>query len=157
MEPGASAAELAADVNHQLGLAEQAILAIDPAAFGEPRWVGRRRLPTTVIGWWRALYAQRDFSKRRRISPATRISTGIALKRIWRRPMCRRRARRLLDAWAGRHCIDPGLGLPRPMRYRPVSALHFREACSSAAVPTKVSLLTRSLPKSVRTVLTSVA
>ncbi len=30
--------------------AEQTIRGIDPATFTEPRWVGRKRLPTTVIG-----------------------------------------------------------------------------------------------------------
>lgn len=50
MEPGASLAELLAEVNHALRRAENAIRAIDPATLAEPRVVGRQRLPTTVIG-----------------------------------------------------------------------------------------------------------
>jgi len=50
MEPGASLEELLADVDRVLLRAAEAIRAIDPATFAEPRWVGRKRLPTTVIG-----------------------------------------------------------------------------------------------------------
>jgi hypothetical protein len=50
MEPGATLAELLADVDQSLRRAENAIRAIDPATLAEPRWVGRQRLPTTVIG-----------------------------------------------------------------------------------------------------------
>ena len=50
MEPGASLGELLADVDRALRRAEEVIRAIDPATFAEPRWVGRKRLPTTVIG-----------------------------------------------------------------------------------------------------------
>jgi hypothetical protein len=50
MEPGASLEELLADVNRVLRRAEEAIRAINPATFAVPRWVGRKRLPTTVIG-----------------------------------------------------------------------------------------------------------
>ncbi|HXM46016.1 MAG TPA: DinB family protein [Bryobacteraceae bacterium] len=50
MEPGASLAELLADVYLVLLRAEEIIRAIDPATLTEPRWVGRKRLPTTVIG-----------------------------------------------------------------------------------------------------------
>jgi hypothetical protein len=50
MEPGASLKELLADVDRALERAEETIRAIDPATFAEPRWVGRKRLPTTVIG-----------------------------------------------------------------------------------------------------------
>jgi hypothetical protein len=50
MEPGVSLAELLAGVDRALRRAEEAIRAIDPATLGEARWVGRKRLPTTVIG-----------------------------------------------------------------------------------------------------------
>ena len=50
MEPGASLEELLAEVDRVLRRAAEAIRAIDPATFAEPRWVGRKRLPTTVIG-----------------------------------------------------------------------------------------------------------
>jgi hypothetical protein len=50
MEPGASLAELLAEIEGALRRAEGVILAIDPATLAEPRWVGRKRLPTTVIG-----------------------------------------------------------------------------------------------------------
>jgi len=50
MEPGASLEELLADIARALQRAEEVIRAIDPATFAEPRWVGRKRLPTTVIG-----------------------------------------------------------------------------------------------------------
>lgn len=50
MQPGASLADLLADVERALQRAEAVIRAIDPATFGEPRVVGRKQLPTTVIG-----------------------------------------------------------------------------------------------------------
>jgi len=50
MEPGASLEELLADVDRALQRAETIVRAIDPTTFAEPRWVGRKRLPTTVIG-----------------------------------------------------------------------------------------------------------
>jgi hypothetical protein len=50
MEPGADLEELLADVDRALWRAEEVIRGIDPATFDEPRWVGRKRLPTTVIG-----------------------------------------------------------------------------------------------------------
>jgi hypothetical protein len=50
MEPGTGLEELLADVDRALRRAEEIIRAIDPATFAEPRWVGRKRLPTTVIG-----------------------------------------------------------------------------------------------------------
>ena len=50
MEPGASLEKLLKDVDRVLRRAEETIRAIDPATLGEPRWVGRKRLPTTVIG-----------------------------------------------------------------------------------------------------------
>ena len=50
MEPGESLANLLAQVNESLALAEPRIKSLDPAALAEPRVVGRRQLPTTVIG-----------------------------------------------------------------------------------------------------------
>jgi DinB superfamily len=50
MEPGASPEELLADIDRALRRAEDIIRAIDPATLSELRWVGRKRLPTTVIG-----------------------------------------------------------------------------------------------------------
>lgn len=50
MTPGASLDDLLAGVERALRRAEQAIRAVDPADFCQPRWVGRKRLPTTVIG-----------------------------------------------------------------------------------------------------------
>jgi uncharacterized damage-inducible protein DinB len=50
MAPGASVEELLADIDRALRRAEKAIRAIDPSTLAEPRWVGRKRLPTTVMG-----------------------------------------------------------------------------------------------------------
>src|SRR5581483_412028 len=50
MEPGAALDELLAEVEHALRRAERVIAGLDPAALAEPRTVGRKRLPTTVIG-----------------------------------------------------------------------------------------------------------
>jgi len=50
MTPGADLTELLAGLDHALSRAEEVIREIDPASFPEPRWVGRRRLPSTVIG-----------------------------------------------------------------------------------------------------------
>ena len=50
MEPGASLEELLSDVDRALRRAENVIRAIDPATLAEPRFVGRQRLPTTVVG-----------------------------------------------------------------------------------------------------------
>ena len=50
MEPGAAREELLAAVDDALAAAEAAIRVIDPATLAEPRAVGRRQLPTTVIG-----------------------------------------------------------------------------------------------------------
>jgi hypothetical protein len=50
MEPGASVAELLGDIDRMLRRAEDVVRAIDPATLAAPRWVGRKRLPTTVIG-----------------------------------------------------------------------------------------------------------
>ncbi len=50
MTPGASREELLAAVDRALSKAEDQIRAIDPATLSEAREVGRKRLPTTVIG-----------------------------------------------------------------------------------------------------------
>jgi DinB family protein len=50
LEPGASREELLAGVNLALFEAEALIRSIDPATLTEARGVGRRQLPTTVIG-----------------------------------------------------------------------------------------------------------
>jgi hypothetical protein len=48
--PGASREELLAQVELALRRTENALQSIDPATYAEPRYVGRRRIPTTVIG-----------------------------------------------------------------------------------------------------------
>ena len=48
--PGASREELIAEMAANFERAQAAICAIHPAALAEPREVGRRKLPTTVIG-----------------------------------------------------------------------------------------------------------
>ena len=50
MEPGATIAELLAALDGALARAEEAVRRIDPATLAEPRGVGRKQLPTTVIG-----------------------------------------------------------------------------------------------------------
>jgi uncharacterized damage-inducible protein DinB len=50
MEPGEPLSKLLAQVNESLAQAEDRIRSIDPATLTEPRAVGRRQLPTTVIG-----------------------------------------------------------------------------------------------------------
>jgi uncharacterized damage-inducible protein DinB len=50
MEPGASREELLEGVNRALAAAAERMRSLDPAAFTESREVGRKRLPTTVIG-----------------------------------------------------------------------------------------------------------
>ena len=49
-DPGATLAELLAEVDAELGDAEQRIRSIDAAALQEPRYIGRKRLPSTVLG-----------------------------------------------------------------------------------------------------------
>lgn len=49
-EPGASRQELLSEMNGVFERAESVVRAIDPATLREPREVGRRRLPATVIG-----------------------------------------------------------------------------------------------------------
>jgi hypothetical protein len=50
MQPGPSLGELLADLDRSLGHAEQVIRGIHPATLAEARRVGRKHLPTTVIG-----------------------------------------------------------------------------------------------------------
>jgi uncharacterized damage-inducible protein DinB len=50
MEPGAGLDDLLAGVDRALGRAEDVIRSINTATLAEPRFVGRKRLPTTVIG-----------------------------------------------------------------------------------------------------------
>jgi uncharacterized damage-inducible protein DinB len=45
-----SASELLAGIDRVFERAEGIVRAVDPAALPEARWVGRKRLPTTVIG-----------------------------------------------------------------------------------------------------------
>jgi len=49
-EPGASRDELLAEVEQSLRRAESVVRGIDPEILRQPREVGRKRLPTTVIG-----------------------------------------------------------------------------------------------------------
>jgi hypothetical protein len=50
MEPGATRDELLAAVDAAFAKAEAVVRVIDPEALAEPRGVGRKQLPTTVIG-----------------------------------------------------------------------------------------------------------
>lgn len=47
---GAGRADLLALLNQTFQRAEAVARALDPAILSEPRWVGRQRLPTTVVG-----------------------------------------------------------------------------------------------------------
>lgn len=49
-EPGASRDQLLADLNRDFTQAEAIVRAIDPSTLTEPRGIGRKQLPTTVIG-----------------------------------------------------------------------------------------------------------
>jgi uncharacterized damage-inducible protein DinB len=48
--PGATRGQLLDDLDHAFERAEVVVRAIDPATLAEPRFVGRKLLPTTVIG-----------------------------------------------------------------------------------------------------------
>lgn len=50
IEPGPGRSTLLEEVNQALHQSEQVIRALDPVTFTDPRTVGRKRLPTTVIG-----------------------------------------------------------------------------------------------------------
>ena len=49
-DPGAPREELLEELNRQLARAEAVVRGIDPKTYGEVREVGRKKLPTTVIG-----------------------------------------------------------------------------------------------------------
>ena len=49
-DAGASREELLAELDSALNRAEHVVRSIDPATLRDPRAVGRKRLPTTVIG-----------------------------------------------------------------------------------------------------------
>lgn len=49
-QPGASRGELLAGMDAAFRRADEVVRSLDPARLTEPREVGRRRLPTTVIG-----------------------------------------------------------------------------------------------------------
>jgi uncharacterized damage-inducible protein DinB len=49
-EPGATLAELLAHIDEYLSQAERRIRTIDAAALQEPRFIGKKRLPSTVLG-----------------------------------------------------------------------------------------------------------
>ena len=50
-EPGSQSAEaLLAEMERAFRSAEAVVRSIDPATLPQPRWVGRKRLPTTVAG-----------------------------------------------------------------------------------------------------------
>jgi uncharacterized damage-inducible protein DinB len=50
MAPGGSREELLEEVNRALDASAERMRLLDAAAFTEPRAVGRKQLPTTVIG-----------------------------------------------------------------------------------------------------------
>jgi len=49
-EPGATLAELLAHIDEYLSQAERRIRTIDAAALQEPRFIGKKRMPSTVLG-----------------------------------------------------------------------------------------------------------
>lgn len=49
-DPGAPREELLRELDRQLARAEAVVRGIDPKTYGEAREVGRKKLPTTVIG-----------------------------------------------------------------------------------------------------------
>ena len=49
-EPGATLSELLDDINEKLSDAERRIRAIEPGMLNEPRYIGKKRLPSTVLG-----------------------------------------------------------------------------------------------------------
>ena len=49
-ESGAGRKELLDEIDHVFRQAEAVVRSLNPARLSEPRWVGRKRLPTTVIG-----------------------------------------------------------------------------------------------------------
>ena len=49
-EPGATLAELLEDIDEKLSDAERRIRTIQPGMLNEPRYIGKKRLPSTVLG-----------------------------------------------------------------------------------------------------------
>jgi len=49
-EPGATLAELLEDIDEKLSDAERRIRAIEPGMLNEPRYIGKKRLPSTALG-----------------------------------------------------------------------------------------------------------
>jgi uncharacterized damage-inducible protein DinB len=49
-EPGATLTQLLEDINEKLSDAERRIRTIDAAMLVEPRYIGKKRLPSTVLG-----------------------------------------------------------------------------------------------------------
>ena len=49
-EPGATLTQLLDDINEKLSDAEQRMRTIDAAMLAEPRYIGKKRLPSTVLG-----------------------------------------------------------------------------------------------------------
>jgi uncharacterized damage-inducible protein DinB len=49
-EPGATLTQLLDDINEKLSDAERRIRTIDAAMLVEPRYIGKKRLPSTVLG-----------------------------------------------------------------------------------------------------------
>ncbi len=49
-QPGATLAELLADIEEKLSDAERRIRTIEPGMLNEPRYIGKKRLPTTALG-----------------------------------------------------------------------------------------------------------
>ena len=48
--PGATLQDLLTEIDAKLNDAEEKLREISPASLNEPRWVGKKRLPTTVLG-----------------------------------------------------------------------------------------------------------
>jgi len=49
-EPGATLTELLDDINEKLSDAERRMRTIDAGVLAEPRYIGKKRLPSTVLG-----------------------------------------------------------------------------------------------------------
>ena len=48
--PGATLGELLTDIDRSFAASEARLRTIDPASIHQPRYIGRKRLPTTVLG-----------------------------------------------------------------------------------------------------------
>jgi len=49
-EPGATLGQLLEDIDDKLSDAERRIRSIEPSMLNEPRYIGKKRLPSTVLG-----------------------------------------------------------------------------------------------------------